>query len=670
MNINVVSKKIAFILTCAGLTVACTNTPTEHKQKIQQNFSVTQSVLQKDPTKPATDKMPEVQSNIGEQNFSDQSIDSLATLQRGSPLLTAIPSFATSKPIQVAVNELTVPQLVHYVFEQLLGISYVVAPEVERMQERVALNIREEVNSTELFTIVRQVLSQQSVQLHTKDNIVYVSRLSGRNNVERSVGIGRELDDMPQSGDDVLQLVPYTYNSARSIMSIVSKLSNVQAYPENNHRLLVIEGKRAEVERALQVVNMLDVPHARGRDIRLLSLVYLSPDALLTQMQTIMMAEGILLGDDVALVPINRLNAMVVYASNRTLGDRISMWAKTLDVPTGGEAERFYVYRPQFAKAVDLAKSVQAILPQSMLGAGNESAAGGRASSSAAPSQLRISADETQNALIISASPSRYQDILVLLQQLDRLPGQVALQVVVAEVELSDNVNSGIDWFYNSAANAGQGAQLDLRSSLGSLNFAGFRGDWRMALQLLATKTDIRVLSRPYLVVRDGESASINSGQQVPIITEFRDNESNGSVRTSVQYRSTGISLSVTPVINADGLVSLDISQETSKSEPNTTSDISSPTISSRSLRTQVLAGNGQTVILGGLIKEDLTNNDTRVPILGDIPGLGRLFTTKGSNFSRSELIVLITPRIIRDTGELDDLGRKLSELYSFPVEP
>lgn len=658
----------------ALLTVSCASTDSSaHKKEMTDNFSVPGSFLkQEQKARESQQVQPEEKADVHQQT----QLASMGSLKRGSPLLSQAPQFASDTPVKVAVNEMTVPQLAHYVFGELLALSYVIAPDVERMKEKVALSIKQDVSPAELFQISRQILAQQKVEVYTKDNILYVGKSSDRV-VDRAIGIGREMEDLPDAGDDIIQLVPYVYNSSRSIISIVSKLTNAQAYPDQSNRLLVLEGKRADIERALQIVNMLDVPHAKGRDIRMLSLVYLSPEALIAQLQTLMAAEGINIGDDIALVSINRLNAVVVYSSNRTLGDRVSMWAKTLDVPTGGETERFYVYRPQYAKAEELMKSMQMVIQPLSTSASSDStetsngAAGGRRGTAgvSAPG-IRINADEAQNALIINASPSKYQEVLALIEQLDRLPGQVAMQVVVAEVELTDNVSSGIDWFYSSNNNYSRSASLDLKSSTGSISFTGFNGDWRVVLQMLATKTNTRVLSRPYLVVRDGESASINSGEQVPIITEFRDSDNTDSIRTSVQYRSTGVSLTVTPTINADGLVSLQIAQETSKSAPNTTSDISSPTITSRSISTNVLAANGQTVVLGGLIQENMEGNDSKVPLLGDIPLFGKLFQTNSNNFKRTELMVLITPRIISDTTELDEFSRKLTELYSFPVQP
>ncbi|MDP5134935.1 hypothetical protein ORJ04_03115 [Rheinheimera baltica] len=617
-------------------------------------------------------KRPEKYQDIPQQQkpeFSELTISSMDTLKRGSPLLVEVPKFASSEPINVALNEMAVPELAHYVFGDLLKLSYVIASDVERMREKVALNLQQDVTPEELFQIVRQLLAGNQVSVYTKDNILYVNKAND-NNRDRAVGIGREQEDLPPYGDTIVQLVPFIYNSSNSILNILGRLSNVKAVSDFNNRLVILEGNRSEVERALQIVNMMDVPSAKGRDIRMLSLVYLSPEQMITQIQELMNAEGISVGQDISLVPLARLNSVVVYASNSTLGNRVSMWARKLDVATGGEKQRFYVYRPQYAKAKDIVESVSGMLQGPAFQDEKTEETNGTRGGKPANTSVSISADESQNAIIVQASPSKYYEILNLIEQLDRLPGQVAMQVIVAEVDIGHDVQMGIDWFYNSQGMANPGTSVDLLGTLGKISLTSINGNWRTALSLLATKTDVKVLSRPYLVVRDGGSATINSGKQVPVLVETVSSDVNPDVsRNSIQYRNTGISLSVTPTINADGLVSLEISQESSNSEAAGQGQLAlAPIIVSRNISTSILAADGQTVILGGLIQENTTENNNKVPFFGSIPLIGNLFQSKGDKSSRTELLVMITPRIIRETSELDEFGRKLSELYSFPV--
>lgn len=640
-------------------------------------FEVEQSFLKKEQISKDAGELSDDEKRPPS-SYQEYQIASLDQLQMGAPLLTQMPRFSTSETIKVSINEMELPQLAHYVFGELLKLNYVISPEVEKISDKVALSLKTEVPPAELFKVTREIMLQQGVEVYSKDDIVYLAKRE-RSNANRSVGIGASLNDLPESGDDILQLIPFTYNSSRSIMTIASKLTAATISQDSANKLLVVEGTRADVERVVQIVGMLDVPSARGKDIRMMSLVYMSPTDLIANVTKLLEAEGLQIGEDIALVPLARLNAVVTFAANKALGDRVSSWARTLDVATFSEETRFYVYRPQFAKAEDLASSLSSFIEQPK-SAGRDASMeqsqeqGSQSASSPAgktSNGISIKADKSQNALVIRATSSQYRDLLSLLEQLDRLPGQVALQVVVIEVKLDETVESGLDYLYDSNGNKPASGTATLSPVLGSISGKVINGDWTINLRMLQSKTNSRILSRPYLVVKDGESANINSGDQVPIITSTNTStQTPGVVTTEVQYRSTGTNLSVTPQINADGLVSLQISQESSSAKASSNIGVTTPTITTRSLSTAVLAANGQTVVLGGLIREDSNLVDQQLPLLGDLPLIGRLFQQKGDSKERTELMVLITPRIVRNTSELDEFGRKLAELYSFPIKP
>lgn len=667
------------------LLFGCTSTP----ETKEDNFSVPSSFLQTDSTNKNQSEKPAEVKKV-QPTYSETQISTLGSIRPGSSLLIQLPEFENDEPISLSLNEMALPQLAHYVFGELLNLSYVVSPEVESMTKKVALNLSKDIAPKELFEITRQVLAQQDVSVYTKDNIVYLSQ-STNTAGNRSVGIGANLSDLPEGGDQIVQLVPYTFNSVRGISNITSKLTGAQVYPDTTNRLLVVEGSRADVERTLQIVKMLDVPHARGRDVRLLSLVYLSPEEMIKQVGELLQAEGLQLGEDLQLVALNRLNSVVVYAASTVLAERVSMWAQKLDVASGGEVMRFYVYRPQYAKADEMVQAVQGLLQGApatasrQSGTENNSGANssqrqgaGSAASSGTPASanlgagLRLTVDKAQNAILVNATPSRYQEVYALLQQMDRLPGQVAMQVMIVEKDITDQQSAGFGAIsYNSLDDKVNSGTASFDGSSGKFSFGIFNGDWNTTFNLINKQSDTKVLSRPYLIVKDGESASINAGDQVPIITgQSNNDETPGIIRNQVQYRSTGISFSVTPTINADGLVSLEVTSDTSAAVPlSADAAVPTPTIRNRSLTTSVMVGSGQTVVLGGLIKEDLKDSDSKVPFFGDLPLLGKLFQYKGNDISRTELLIIITPRIVRSTSEMDEFGQKLSELYSFPVE-
>ena len=185
----------------------------------------------------------------------------------------------------------------------------------------------------------------------------------------------------------------------------------------------------------------------------------------------------------------------------------------------------------------------------------------------------------------------------------------------------------------------------------------GAWGDNELQIKLaaLASQNLVKVLSRPTLTVRDGKTASINVGQEVPTLSSQATNTASSTeVLQSIQYRNTGVILQVKPTINARGVVTLEISQEVSEASANTSSDIDSPIILNRQVVTEVVAGDGQTVVLGGLIRENKSSNEVGVPGLRQIPFLGFLFKTNTKSLERTELVVFLTPRIIQSQEQTD----------------
>ncbi|TBT58745.1 type II secretion system protein GspD [Vibrio parahaemolyticus] len=271
-----------------------------------------------------------------------------------------------------------------------------------------------------------------------------------------------------------------------------------------------------------------------------------------------------------------------------------------------------------------------------------------------------------QNSLLIKATPQEYFELKELITRLDKLPPQVALDVAIAEFDISDNFTAGISKFlFDSNLNEKEGSVVTIQPTKGSISFSGVFDSMTIDMSLIEEKSKSRVLSRPYLVVQDGESASITAGKQVPVQTGSTTTD-GGTTTTEIQYRSTGVTLNVTPTINADGVVSLDIAQSVTGSEPGPAE--LNPIITDRSLKTSVMVGDGQTAILGGLIQNNDSNKGNAVPFLSDIPGLGNLFKAKADTFSRSELVIMITPKIMTSTLDLEEFSDSLRDVFTMKV--
>ena len=265
-----------------------------------------------------------------------------------------------------------------------------------------------------------------------------------------------------------------------------------------------------------------------------------------------------------------------------------------------------------------------------------------------------------------------------LIKKLDVPPPQALIEMVVAEVSVGDSLNYGLEALFKGFIDE---YPFTVETSFGLRgNAAGLTGfkalifgknaDIRGILNFLSSKTELNILSTPYILVKNRETARIEIGAEVPIVTELLTTSSGGVpvVTTSVQYRPTGIILKVTPNISSDNVITLSIEQEVSDAIPNTLSpEIQSPIITKRSAKTSLILGDGQVVLLGGLIQNRIERNKKEVPGLAKVPIFGNLFKTENKSRTNTELIILIKARVIRNVQETasirDEMLEKLDNL-------
>ncbi len=304
---------------------------------------------------------------------------------------------------------------------------------------------------------------------------------------------------------------------------------------------------------------------------------------------------------------------------------------------------------------------------------------------------VKIIADEGNNALIIVSSSEEYAKIQKVIKELDVLPLQVLIDATIVEVNLVDDLKYGIQWYFNhnNGNNTATGGGKDLGgiklADIGAaLATGGFSyafspsGDVKAVLNASATKGNVNVISSPSLMVLNNQEASIKVGDSVPIRTSQSTNTANATndaiITSGIQMVDTGINLSIRPRVNAGGLVLMDILQ-TSNAAVSTqklnTSGIDSPTIQKREIESSVAVQSGETIVLGGLIKENNNSDRIGVPLLHEIPLLGPLFGSTERNKDKSELVVLITPRVVNSRQDAslitDEFRRKLSSIYDVP---
>jgi len=272
--------------------------------------------------------------------------------------------------------------------------------------------------------------------------------------------------------------------------------------------------------------------------------------------------------------------------------------------------------------------------------------------------------DEPTNSLIIRASLSEYADILENLKVIDVYPQQVLLEVLVGEVTLDDSLKLGIDWTFNNTFGPGSGfkgtATLDQGNTVNNFSYLVAKtGRLTAAFRSLAQDGKASVLSSPSVIATNGKKARINVADQVPVVNATLQSNTNPPVTTTtVEYRDVGVILSFTPYINDSGLVTLEIEQEVSE----VSSTGANPTFFKRSISTNLVASQDQSIVLGGLVKERKSLNRTGLPWFYKIPILGWIFGSRDDTVNRTELLIFITPRVIRNVEEGIQLSRDFEE--------
>lgn len=364
---------------------------------------------------------------------------------------------------------------------------------------------------------------------------------------------------------------------------------------------------------------------------------------------------------------------------------------KTLDMPS----EKFggiKVVRLKHASAKQLAEILRNIMTGDGKTTNSSSTTTSPSSTSStgiSTSQLSLMADETLNALVIKADPIMMKDILDLIDQLDKRRTQVLIQAAIVEVSGDNAQQLGVQWaagdpnkgvgiinFSNvgssltavaaaaltnnpASANVGDGALLGFGKS--TVDSSGNRNFYGALIQALSTTTNANLLSTPSIMTLDNQEAKIVVGQNVPFITGTSTSTASSTATPfqTIERQDVGITLKVIPHIGEDGTVRLEIEQEVSAVIPTSTGVKSADLITSkRSIKTTVLADNGQTIVLGGLVKDDTIKTISKVPLLGDIPLLGYLFRSTSDKKIKQNLLVFLQPTLVRDSTDAANMSK------------
>lgn len=613
-----------------------------------------------------------------------QGVNSISPMQYEHPIPAKSSSeqleLSNVEDITVAFEELALEEFVNHSLSNILKVNFVVAPNVKFDDKKVTLQIKEKISQRRFLSLFQELLEQNGLGMKIQENIMYIhssQQRSGRPDLD--FGFGRNDGDVPIGSQPVYQLVPLNYIEPQNLHSFLVRLTNAGVEFSNDPNVIALQGKRHDIIRALSVIRMLDVPKILGKKIRYLQMNYIPSGEFIEKVTELLENEGVNIRIGAKFTDLSRQNGVVVHSNNDDVLERILYWQKKLDTPESTDDMQYYMYYPENMEAAKLAEVLAKLInvgkrdsksdssssqskdnaqSKSTLETGNRKSSKSQGSISAVSEEFSFVSDENRNVIIIYSTASKFKTMLPLLKKLDVSPPQVLIEAKLIEVTLKDEHTQGIEWsLFGGGAKSDIGTS-QLSSFSGSFSYTISGVDYHAALVLLEKQNKLKVLSSPRIVVANGESASLNVGQEIPVLSTQAADVDSERILQSIQYRSTGVDLTVQPTVNSSNVVSMQISQNVSETSENGSSGIDSPLILNRSFQTSVIANSGQTLVLGGLIRENNSFIDSQIPLLGDIPIFGRLFSNESKSTSRTELLVLITPRIISNSSDIDDIKK------------
>ncbi len=639
------------------------------------------------------------------------------TLFRGDDRMVNLPKLGKpfaimGEAVALDFEQAPLTEVVHAILGDLLRLDYSLD---KPLAGEITLHTRTAVERSELFPILESVLQANGATVVLGDDGLYhvgpkdaVKGLSSR--------LHRSGSQSPGYGMDI---IPLQHIGASEMADILRPVATPDAFlrVDNVRNILLLAGSYNQREGWAEIIRTFDVDLLKGMSIGIFPLEHNSVKDMTQTLNALLgkesaggaLATGGISGAGgaggaaqpvtsglIKILPLERLNSILVVTPRAYYLDQIREWLAKLDTkPENNLEPQLYVYPVQNGRAKHLAGLLSGLyggggggssaptdsgvapgLSQTSLSAGMSASGGAQDMGSAGSTnrggtaqfslgnQVRIMADEESNALLIYAPRRDYQKIKKALRQLDMAPNQVLIEVSILEITLNDELKYGLSWYFDNIKSGNKTAVASLNlNKTGRIAPAqpGFSysissgGSLRAVLNALASKSLVKVLSSPSVLVLDNQTAAIKIGDQQPI-RSGENLTTGGTITTSIQYKDTGVMLSVTPSTNAGGMVTMNIKQ--------TVTDVGSVDTATgqrsfmqRDIATRVAVRSGDSIALGGLIKENQSQGKDGIPGLHSLPIIGNLFGSTVVSSNRTELLVMITPRVLENDEELREIS-------------
>ncbi len=612
------------------------------------------------------------------------------------------PGARTQTARVLSFNHAPVAEVAEIVLGKELGLDYAVSPDVSG---EINLHIEGDYTRGELLSLLAEALAVNGVDIVEQEGLYVLRPMLSAD--------GLDIVGLTDSGfRDAPQVVVYRLRyveaeqAQKAVKNFLGKDRPLAVFPETN--TLFFADRPLAARRVIQLLHSLDVNVLGEMGFEIVPLAAIPPQEAVDRLREIIAGQGQLnksrIGDSTVFIPLDRLPGVLVVSPYPEALQAVRGWLAALDVHTEAAGEQVFVYHLENGLASKIAPILQELFANAE-GEGSGNAAPGaqaytRKNTKEVTAEVAegsgisglvaelsgkalIIADEENNAIVVKANTADLAKILEIIHTLDIMPRAVLIKMVIAEVDLSDELRYGVEWFFRTRnSNAFVGGSFDTGTGFtrefelgdsgeglipGGLSlFAGSIGTWdefAALVNLLDAKNKVHILSTPTLLAMDNTPASFTVGGREPTISRVsKDASSDASIVNDISYQDTGIILTVTPHINSSGLVRLEVDQRITSVNPQAIPgvDLNTPRFTERQLQTSLIAESGDTMVIGGIIQQHAVNNRTGVPVLSNIPVLSFFTSTKTVEHERTELLIAVTPYVVSHNS--DPVSRELIE--------
>jgi len=662
------------------------------------------------------DKETEQQTDIVYQELSNENLNTSNTEKSKAELYPGTGQFISQRSIgnkakpsgkgeySLNFDEADLGEVAKVILSDILGENYLLSPKVAG---KVTLQTSQPLSRAELLPTLDMLLDinnaamvyQNGVyQIKLKADAIQSGAFSTYNKYKKQIPAGYQV-----------KVVPIKNVAVEELAEIIKPLMQQKSilHVDSSRNIMLLAGTASELARAMEMVNAFDIDVMKGRSFGLFPLQNVDASKIIEELEQVFQQKSGAGQGFFQFMAIERLNSILAITQQSKYLQDIERWVFRLDKANTTAGGGVIVYRVQHVDAVALAATLNDIFSGGDNKSRPTSVAAGRktvqvtnkdkkqkkitktlASTSLSDlGDVKIIADEINNALIIMATAQDYTVVQSVIKQLDVMPLQVLIDATIVDVTLTDNLEYGIKWALShnngkNAASSNGGTMLfdaakkaAVTSLTGGFGYAFVSDDVSAVLEAEATKNNINIISSPSLMVLNNQEASIQVGEERSLRTSESTNTSGGvdnSVVTStIQQRKTGVKVTVTPRVNANGLVIMEIEQSIENFGDGETNN--NPDILTREIKSSVAVQSGETIVLGGLINEQNDHKKSGIPFLHELPLIGPLFGNTTKTKRKTELVILITPRVVKSRLDAslvtDEFRRKLSGIYKETIE-